>query len=70
MVPVIRPSSVLSSRKFPQSFHHRKFPVRKPLLHKQRAPRLPTETAEVAEAGWAERLGVNMGGRWQGVDEG
>lgn len=59
MVHVIRPSSVLTNRKFPQSFHHRKFPVRKPLLHKQRAPQLPTETAEVAEALWAERVGEN-----------
>lgn len=70
VVHVIRPSSVLTNRKLPQSFHHRKFPVRKPLLHKQRAPQLPTETAEVAEAVWAEMVGVNTGGRWQGVDEG
>lgn len=46
------PCSVLTNRKFPQSFHHRKFPVRK-LLTAQRARRPPTETAEAAEAAGA-----------------
>lgn len=48
------PCSGLTNRKFPQSFHHRKFPVRKPLLHKQRGPQPLTEAAEAAEAMWAE----------------
>ena len=49
--------SVLTNRKFPQSFHHRKFPVRKPLLHKQRAPQHPYQTPTRACRGGKGRVG-------------
>lgn len=48
------PCSVLTNRKFPQSFHHRKFPVRKLLTAQTKSSSAPTETAEEAEAVWAD----------------
>lgn len=66
--------SVLTNRKFPHSFHHRKFPVRKPLLHKQRAPQHPTrpppEPAEAAKAEWADRGGCKQELRGRGRQHG
>lgn len=58
--------SNLLDRKFPQSFHHRKFPGRKFVI---RSPQPPTETCKLVEARWAEEVGVNRR-RWVWIGQG
>lgn len=54
--PLSALGSNLFNRKFPQSFHHRKFPGRKSMM--KRIP-APTDTCNLEVAEWAEEVGGN-----------
>lgn len=62
------PCSDPTNRKFPQSFHHRKFPVRKALLHKQGVPQLsPQKLQRQLKQCGQKGVGVNRVRRQQGA---
>lgn len=67
------PCSVLTNRKFPQSFHHRKFPVRKLLTAQTKSssippPPLPSKLHRQLRQCGQKGVSVNRGGRCQGVE--